>query len=98
MPSRCIWRSKSSSFRENTVFVKPMLAAPLIALVVCVVEVDTHPPFLQLLPGWGEQSYPCSSWELDLWFRVESTEICGSLFNGLSELCLLIWINAMKLE
>lgn len=69
----------SSSFHENTVAVKPVLAVPVSFLdccsSVCVVEVDTHPPFLQPPPGWGERSYPCSSWELDLGFRVESTEI-----------------------
>ena len=77
--SHCVWRNKSSSFHENTVSVKPVLAAPVSFLdcssSVCVVEVDTHPPFLQLLLGWGERSHPCSSWELDLGFRVESTKI-----------------------
>lgn len=69
--SCCVWKSESSSFH-----VKPVLAAP-VSFLGCPsgVELNAHPPFLQLPPGWGEWHYPCSSWEHDLRFRGESTEI-----------------------
>lgn len=38
MPSR-VWRNKSSSFDENTVSVKPVLAAPVPFWIAVVVPV-----------------------------------------------------------
>lgn len=84
MPSR-VWRNKSSSFDENTVSVKRVLAAPVPFLYccssACVVEVDTHPLLSQLPPGWGERSCPCSSGNLTLGSELsqQRSEVISSM-------------------
>lgn len=96
VPSPCVWRNKSSGFHENTMFVKPVLSAPVLFLGcsssvrVCVWYrwILTHPSRNHCLGGVSRATLALPG---NLTSGSELSQLRSEvLFNGLSELCLLI--------
>lgn len=93
-PLHCVWRSKCSSSHENTVSVKPVLAAQL-SFLDCSSSVCNCPCNCRL--GGVSRATLALPGSLTLGSEL-SQQRSEILFNGLSKLCLLMQVNAVMLK